>query len=286
MPSKDPLNVCLTFDFDAMCAWGEVFQQYSPTPVSRGEFGARVAVPRILKILKRENVRAAFYIPGHTIDTYPDLCRQIIAEGHEVGHHGYFHEGPSTREEDEERAVLEKGLEVMDKQLDGYRPAGYRSPSFDLSPNSTKLLHEYGFKYDSSMMAQDFEPYWCRTGDKMERDRAFEFGPELELVEIPVSWTLDDFVQLEYVVSPGLSLSGSQNPKEIEERWLGDLDFAAEEVPGGVFNMTFHPQCIGRGARIRIVENMISRAKELGADLVTPREVAEAWAADNSGARR
>jgi peptidoglycan/xylan/chitin deacetylase (PgdA/CDA1 family) len=279
MPGSDSLNVCITFDFDAMCVWGEVFQQYSPTPISRGEFGARVAVPRLLKILEREGVKAAFFTPGHTIDTYPDLCKQILAEGHEIGHHGYFHEGPVTLEEAEERAVLEKGLEAMDKNLDGYKPVGYRSPAFDLSPNSTKLLREYGFKYDSSMMAQDFEPYWCREGDEMPRDRRFQFGPEVELVEVPVSWSLDDFVQLEYVFSPVGILAGAHNPKEIEERWIADMVFAAEEVPGGVYNMTFHPQCIGRGARIRIVENMIAKAKELGANLVTPSEVAESWAA-------
>lgn len=277
MSDNDPLNVCITFDFDAMCVWGEAFGQYSPTPVSRGEFGARVAVPRLLKILAREGVKAAFFTPGHTIDTYPELCRQILAEGHEIGHHGYFHEGPVTLEETEERAVLEKGLEAMERNLDGYRPAGYRSPAFDLSANTTKLLREYGFKYDSSMMAQDFEPYWCRTGDKMERDRAFEFGPEIDLVEVPVSWSLDDFVQLEYVYSPTVFLPGAHNPREIEQRWLDDLEFAAEEVPGGVYNMTFHPQVIGRGARIRIVENMIARARELGANLVTPSEVAESW---------
>lgn len=277
MPEKDPLNVCITLDFDAMCLWGEVFNQHSPTPISRGEFGARVAVPRLLDILAREGVRATFFTPGHTIDTYPELCRRILEEGHEIGHHGYFHEGPVTLQENEERAVLEKGLESMVRNLDGYRPTGYRSPAFDLSPNSTRLLVEYGFKYDSSMMAQDFEPYWCRTGDEMPRDRGFQFGPEIELVEVPVSWSLDDFVQLEYVYAPAATLSAPHNPKEIEERWLADLEFAAEEVPGGVYNMTFHPQTIGRGARIRIVENMIARAKELGASLLTASEVAASW---------
>jgi peptidoglycan/xylan/chitin deacetylase (PgdA/CDA1 family) len=279
MPTGKPLNVCLTFDFDAMCGWGEVFGMFSPTPLSRGEFGPRVAVPRLLDILRREGVRAAFYTPGHTIDSYPVLCRRIIDEGHEIGHHGYFHESPVDLEEADERRVLEKGLEAMERNLDGYRPVGYRSPAFDLSPNSTRILREYGFTYDSSMMAQDFEPYWCRTGDRMPRDRGFEFGKEIDLVEMPVSWSLDDFIQLEYVVTPNLLLPGAQTPRQVEERWLEDLDFAAEEVPGGVFVMTFHPQCIGRGARIRIVERMIDHSRRLGANLVTPREAAESWAA-------
>ncbi|MFN8217901.1 MAG: polysaccharide deacetylase [Solirubrobacterales bacterium] len=275
-----PLRVCLSFDFDAMSLWGGSFAQFSPTPVSRGEFGARVAVPRLLELLEREGAPATFFVPGHTIDTYPALCRRILAGGHEVGHHGYFHEGPVTLSEAEERAVLERGLAAMEANLDGYRPAGYRSPAWDLSPNTTRLLREYGFLYDSSMMAQDLEPYWCRTGDAMPADRGFEFGPEIELVEVPVSWSLDDFVQIEYVYAPGFLLPGGVSPEDAERRWLAEMDFAAEEVPGGVFTMTFHPQVIGRGARIRIVANMIRHAREIGAELTTVGEVAREWARD------
>jgi peptidoglycan/xylan/chitin deacetylase (PgdA/CDA1 family) len=180
-------------------------------------------------------------------------------------------------EEAEERAVLERGLAAMERNLDGYRPVGYRSPAWDLSPNTTRLLREYGFEYDSSMMAQDFEPYWCRTDDRMPRDRGFEFGPEIELVEVPVSWSLDDFVQIEYVYAPAFLLPGAVSPEEAERRWLADMDFAAAEVPGGVYTMTFHPQVIGRGARIRIVENMVRHARELGAGLKTVGEVARSW---------
>jgi peptidoglycan-N-acetylglucosamine deacetylase len=277
MADDKALNVCITFDFDAMSVWGALFNAHSPGPLSRGEFGGRVAVPRLLKVLEREGVKAAFFTPGHTIDTYPDLCRRILAEGHEIGHHGYFHEGPVDLAEAEEREVLDRGLEAMDRNLDGYRPRGYRSPAWDLSANSTKLLVEYGFRYDSSMMAQDFEPYWCRTGDEMPRDRAYHFGPEIDLVEIPVSWSLDDFPQLETVFHAGGFMPGFQNPKGVESRWVEELEFAAEEMPGGVFTITFHPQCSGRGARIRVVENIIAKAKELGANLVTPSEVADAW---------
>lgn len=278
MPADRPLQVCLSFDFDAMSVWGS-FGQFSPTPVSRGEFGARVAMPRLLSLLEREGARATFFVPGHTVDTYPEICRRILADGHEIGHHGYFHEGPVSLSEEEERAVLDRGLEAMARNLDGYRPAGYRSPAWDLSANTTRLLREYGFRFDSSMMAQDFEPYWCRTGDAMPTDRGFEFGDEIELVEVPVSWTLDDFVSVEYVYSPGFLLQGAVSPEDAERRWLAEMDFAAAEVPGGAFTMTFHPQVIGRGARIRVVENMIRHAREIGAELTTVGDVAREWAA-------
>lgn len=278
MPTNGSLSVCITFDFDSICGFGTL-PHAAPTPISRGEFGARVGVPRLLDLLGREGVKAAFFTPGHTIDTFPELCQRIVAEGHEMGHHGYFHETPFGLEEPEERAVLEKGIEAMDRHLDGYRPRGYRAPSWDLSPSSVGLLVEYGFEYDSSMMAQDFEPYWCRSGDNLSRDRGFEFGPEVDLVEVPVSWSLDDAVQLEFVMlTPSMLIPGASSPRELEERWLADLEFCAEEVPDGVYTITFHPECIARGARIRTVERLIARARELDANFVTPGEVARSWA--------
>lgn len=275
--ADEQLSVCITFDFDAMCVWANTAGLTSPTPLSRGEFGARVGVPRILDLLAREQVAATFFTPGHTIETYPQLCRRVLEAGHEIAHHGYFHESPVELDESAERAVLDRGLEAMSRTLDGYRPRGYRSPAFDLSPSSTRLLLEYGFEYDSSMMAQDFEPYWCRTGDECPSECAYVFGQEIELVELPVSWSLDDFPQLEFLAVPGLVFPAANNPALLQQRWLEDLDFAAAEVPGGVFNMTFHPQTIARGARLRILERMIARAKEHGARFLTAAQAAGAW---------
>jgi peptidoglycan-N-acetylglucosamine deacetylase len=210
---------------------------------------------------------------------------RILDEGHEIGHHGYFHESPVALSPDEEKRVLERGLETMERRLDGHRPAGYRSPAWDLAPQTTELLREYGFAYESSMMAQDFEPYWCRTGDRFHTDRGFEFGPEIELVEVPVSWSLDDFVDLEYVYAPPLILPAANDPGAVERRWLADMDFAAAEVPGGVFTLTMHPQVIGRGARIEIVRNVIAHAREIGAELVTAGAAARSWV-ERAPARR
>jgi peptidoglycan/xylan/chitin deacetylase (PgdA/CDA1 family) len=277
--SENGSQICLTFDFDAMCVWPALGLS-SPTALSRGEFGARVAVPRILALLERERVTATFYTPGHTVDTYPDLCRRIRDLGHEFGHHGYFHESPISLEEAEERAVLERGLEAFDRALD-LKPVGYRSPAWDLSANTTRLLVEYGFIYDSSMMAQDYELYRCRVGDVLHRDRAFEFGNEVDLVEVPVSWWLDDFPQFEFIVSPPVVLSGLGDPEAIQRRWLAELDFMVEEIPDGVFSITFHPQVIGRGARLRILETLINRAKEHGMRFSTVANAVMQWRAEN-----
>ncbi|MBB4665161.1 polysaccharide deacetylase family protein [Conexibacter arvalis] len=269
-------TICLGFDFDGISVWPASFGLTGATAISRGEFCARVAAPRILRLLEREQVKATFFTPGHTVESFPEVCREIVAAGHEMAHHGYFHESPVGLDEAAERAVIERGLEALDRVL-GVRPSGYRSPAFDLSPNSTRLLVEYGFSYDSSMMAQDFEPYWARTGDVLHQDRAFEFGPELDLVELPVSWSLDDFPQLEFVLSPPIAVAGMNEPGKVERMWLGDLDWMVEEVPGGVFGMTMHPQSIGRGARMRVLEALIARGKHHGARFRTCAEAAEQW---------
>jgi peptidoglycan-N-acetylglucosamine deacetylase len=271
-------QVCLTFDFDAQSLWLGTFKSDSPTLLSRGEFGARVGVPRILALLEREGIEATFYIPGHTIDTYPDLCRRIVDAGHEVGHHGYLHESPVNLSPEEERAVIERGLQSIDTHL-GLKPRGYRSPAWDLSPSSIDLLLEYGFEYDSSMMAQDFEPYRARRGDVPHTDRAMEFGEEVDLVEFPVSWTLDDFPQMEFNINP--YLVGLSSHEKAREMWQGDFDFMRQHVPHGAFGITFHPQVIGRGVRMTLLERLIGHMKEHDARFRRVGDVVADWKAQN-----
>ena len=89
----------------------------------------------------------------------------IKAAGHEIGHHGWVHENPLTLTPEQEREVMEKGLDALDKIVK-VRPIGYRSPAWDNSPVTVPLLLEYGFEYESSLMGSDYEPYWCRVGDE------------------------------------------------------------------------------------------------------------------------
>jgi len=95
--SQSELNtVCLTFDFDAMSVWLGSYPRVTPAMLSRGEFGARVGVPRILELLRRFDIRATFFTPGHTAESFPEAVGAILEDGHEVGHHGYGHENPGA----------------------------------------------------------------------------------------------------------------------------------------------------------------------------------------------
>jgi peptidoglycan/xylan/chitin deacetylase (PgdA/CDA1 family) len=268
-------TVCLSFDFDAISIWIGPMGAKSPSMISRGEFGA-VAVPRILKILEREAIPATFFITGHTAETYPEQTRAIAAAGHEIGHHGYLHENPIDLSPDEEERVMARGLEALDA-VAGVRPVGYRSPSWDNSPHTIDLLMRYGFRYESSLMADDFTPYWCRTGDVIDPDGPYRFGPEVDLVEMPVSWLLDDFPHFEYIrlptrLSPGLSAAS-----KVEEIWRDEFDFMVREIPNGVFTLTMHPQVIGRGHRLLMLERLIAHFKAAGAGFQTMSAAADAF---------
>jgi peptidoglycan/xylan/chitin deacetylase (PgdA/CDA1 family) len=252
------LSVCLTFDFDALSPWAFGMAGGNVAALSRGEFGA-VAVPRILSLLERHGIPATFFVPGHTALAYPELVREIRDAGHELGHHGWVHEPLSQLEPERERELLRRGLDALDG-VAGVRPVGYRAPSVDVSSATVEILVEHGFLYDASFSGSDFEPYYLRTGDAFPADSEFEFGENVDLVGIPFSWALSDFQYFEFV--PGVT--GRQDPPStVYEIWLAELEWAHGNVPGGVVDLCMHPQAIGRGSRLAMIERLIDAAATL-----------------------
>lgn len=189
-------SVCLTFDFDGISLWIGTFASANISVLSRGEFGP-VGVERLLALAKKYELPLTFCVPGHTAYCYPDLIRRIHAEGHEIVHHGWVHENPVNFSRDDERSNLERGFEAIEYAI-GERPTGYRSPAWDLSQNSIELLLEAGFVYDSSCMGNDLYPYYLRKGDKASTTEPYIFGEVSELIEIPVTWGLDDWPAFDY----------------------------------------------------------------------------------------
>lgn len=276
MAQGSRLSCAITFDFDGMSSWIGTLKSQNPSMISRGQFGA-VAVPRILDLLERYAVPASFAVPGHTAYAFPRLVKQIVARGHELVHHGWVHENPADFDEAGERQVLERGLEALER-VAGVRPAGYRSPAWDFSPRTVDLLVEYGFTYDSSCMGHDFHPYYLRTGDSWSLDAPYQFGSMTELVEIPVAWSLDDFPVSEFVIGVN---EGLRAPSAIEEMWRSDYDYARKHCPGGLFSLTLHPQTIGRGGRMLLLERLLKHFTETGARFETLGAYAARWKAEN-----
>jgi peptidoglycan/xylan/chitin deacetylase (PgdA/CDA1 family) len=255
MSSDHDVQIALSFDFDAFSTWIGTFGATSPSMLSRGEFGP-VGLRRILELMERYEAPGTFFTPGHTADAFPAAVEAIVAAGHEIGHHGWVHENPAPLSRDEERHVIERGIEELQK-VTGERPVGYRSPAWDNSPNTVELLLEYGFQYESSLMGNDFEPYWCRVGDKWSKTEPYEFGEPVDLVELPVAWHLDDWPQFEYVVTPEITMQGVRAPSTMLEIWKGELTYLRERVGKGVMTITMHPQVSGRGHRLLALEEFL-----------------------------
>ena len=268
--------VCLTFDFDAMSGF-IARGMTSATPVSRGEFGADVAAPRILELLKKYRIPSSWYIPGHTLETYPDRCQQVHEDGHEIGHHGWTHVPPAllTRQEEEEGLV--RANEQIQK-LTGRYARGYRSPAWDLSPHSVELLLKHGFIYDSSMMGNDFTPYRVRQGDLITLDQPAVFGKTTRLIEMPVSWTLDDHPHFEFIRTKEWILPGLMNANLVLDDWINDFHYMKKKLNWGVIIYTFHPYVIGRGGRMLILEKLIRKLKDNGVVFTTVEAAAAEYA--------
>lgn len=268
-------TVCLTFDFDAIALWINDFKTTAPMPVSRGEFAPRVAIPRILALLERRGVPATFFIPGHTVDHFPEACRAIKAAGHEIAGHGYLHEAPlELADRAAENAVLERSERSFETVL-GLRPQGYRAPSWDVSAHTIGLLAERGYAYDSSLMHDDFKPYRPRMGDKVGADGTFVPGKPAPIVEIPVAWELDDFPYFTFI--PGTSSRGLAACEHVYAAWLAEFEYCHAHVDDGVFDLAMHPQVIGRGPRMAMLERLVDEmARRPGVTFSTMIDVAKA----------
>ncbi|WJR77619.1 polysaccharide deacetylase [Bradyrhizobium sp. NP1] len=254
---------CLSFDFDA---WSALVARglTSPTPISRGEFGANVGVPRILRLMRKHAIEATFFVPGVVIESYPDRCREIHDAGHEIGNHGYTHVSPVDLSPEQEEIDLLKTSELILK-LTGRKPRGYRSAAFDLSPATAGLLLKHGFEYDSSMMADDHSPYKVRLGDKVDPKGPMTFGKESALIEMPVSWSLDDFLHFEFLRTSTHLMPGLMSAEGVLKNWTNDFRYMVETEEWGVLSFVFHPLVIGRGHRMIFLEKLIIALKEMGA---------------------
>lgn len=263
--------VCLTFDFDTMS--GFIARGLtSPTPLSRGEFGAR-ASSRILRLLESRGIASTWFTPGFTIETYPDECEAVMKAGHEIAHHSWAHVPPAEQSREAEEDDLVRANEAI-LRLTGRKARGYRSPSWDLSPNTIDLLVRHGFVYDSSLMGADYWPYRARQGDVAELGRPYGFGPESSLIEMPISWSLDDYPHFEFLRTPQTILPGLQSARTVMTNWLDEFRYMKKSVDWGILTYTMHPYVIGRGYRMLALEDLIDTLAREGAVFMTVEDAA------------
>ncbi|MFK0041855.1 polysaccharide deacetylase [Paenarthrobacter sp. NPDC090517] len=222
--------------------------------MSHQSYGPKIAVPRLLQILDRQDVKGTFFIPGFTAESYPDVVRMIADRGHEIAHHGYLHEPMQGIDAATEASYLDRGLEAL-ANVAGSRPVGYRAPWWELNWQSPALLADRGFLYDSSLLDGD-APYRMSVAEGDSRD----------IVEVPVDWALDDWEQ--YGFYPGVTGSGViESPAKALEMWT--LEAQAHHSQGSCFVLTNHPFISGRPSRAVALEQLIERVKDLDGMWVT-----------------
>ena len=250
----DP-TFCLTVDFDAVSLWLHWDDEHD-TPVnrSRGRFGAEEGAPRLLDLLDDRDVPTTWFVPGHTIESFPEPCAAVLDAGHEVQHHGWSHTSPGDYESREaERADMVRGIEAVEA-LTGSRPTGYRSPSWEFSEHTVELLVELGFEWSSNTMARDFALYDL-TDDRAPVDGPYEVGDSVGITEVPVSWQRDDFPPLAFTGTRGFA-----DEQAIFDHWRRQFDWMVDTVDGGVFVLTVHPQVVGRSARLAMLDDLLDYA--------------------------
>jgi peptidoglycan/xylan/chitin deacetylase (PgdA/CDA1 family) len=275
LPNDKRCAVILSWDFDAMAAFvlrGET----TPTFISRGEFGARVGVPRVLDLCDKYNFKTTFFVPGWTVETYPELTRNIFDRGHEIAHHMWCHENAPDLSYEKELELMDRAMESI-KRVTGKYPVGNRSGSFACSNNTVKLLQDHGYLYDSTQMGDDFNVYKCRIGDYGSPTEPWHFGKESKILEIPISWVMDDWPHFEFQRTPALN-PGLHTPSEVFEIWSQEFDYMYDNIPNGVYMLTLHPYVSGKAHRIMMVERLIQyMMRRKGVWFCRGEDVARYW---------
>jgi peptidoglycan/xylan/chitin deacetylase (PgdA/CDA1 family) len=246
----------ITFDVDAECGFLAEGDEYRRrlTTLSEARFGVVRGLPRILAELAEFEAPATFYVPGDTAERHADAVAAILPDGHEVGHHGHRHLRSDRIDADAQRVELDEGLAALERVL-GVRPAGYRSPSWQLTPETLGLLGEFGFSFDSSCMGDD-RPYVEEHGDA-------------SILELPVHWSLDDWPNFFWSEDGGGNLAA---PAAVLEAWSLELDRAVADRRHVTFTM--HPEVIGRGYRIGVLRGLLEAIRDRDLWLATHAEVA------------
>ena len=242
-PNNARVAVLLSFDVDNETV-SLRFGEPNPGSLSQGQYGSRQGLQRIVRLLDRHSIPATFFIPSVSLALAPQMADVIKKSGrHEFAVHGWIHEMNATLPDSAERALLTKAIAEL-TQLTGTKPTGYRAPSWNFSPNTLSILRDLGFRYESSLMA-DESPY-----------ELLQNGASTGLVELPVEWILDD--------APLYDPRGNSYspPRDVAQVWMDEFDKAYEE--GTMFLLTMHPHISGHRSRIVALEQLIAHIQAKG----------------------
>lgn len=302
-PPKRKVQVALSVDFDAISGLLGTGKDdaNNKADYSQGFFAGNVGVTRLVKLFKKYEVadKVTWFLPGHSMETFPEATKAIKDSGCEIALHGYSHEGAYQMTEQQEKDVLEKCIDLATK-LTGKKPVGYRAPLYQIRESTIKLLVEQGFSYDTSLCAHDSQPYLAPLDTQIQPP---DFSKTAEtwmhptpiptstatatsLIEIPCNWYMEDMTPLVYF--PHVPNShGYVDVRLIEQMWKDRFEWLWENGSGGkdegrdfVFPLILHPDCSGMAHVIGMIERMIKWLKEWeGVEFWKYEDIAREWRA-------
>lgn len=303
---KNTIKIALSVDFDAVSGWLGTgsHPDNNLSDLSSGFFSAQVGVRRLLRLFSKLGIsdKITWFVPGHSLESFPEQTRQILDSGCELGLHGYCHEGAPQLTEKQEREVLEKCIEVA-TSLTGKKPVGYRAPLYQLRESTIGLLEEHGFLYDTSLAHHDSTPYYvprrppvkapvyradASAADWMHPLPAALPPTPKTLVEIPCNWYMEDMTPMQFWPHTENS-HGYVDSRVIERMWMDRFDFLRSEMEDGsegeatIFPLVLHPDTSGMAHVLPMIERFLrwvqSRQDEI--EFMTYGQIAETWKADH-----
>ena len=282
-PQPYATTICMSVDYDAVSTWIAAGQTGLRT-LSRGEF-AEYATPQLLEIFKRYEITTSWYIPGTTALQYPDSVAQVAGAGHEIANHTLRHEDIAALPLDQMRYSLTRTNEILER-ITGQRPVGARLTGADLGDGTClKVMADEGFRYDSSLLG-GYRPFWAPSPHTIDAEGLIRRAEPLDMVELPFVWILTDFSQFEFHYGPPQYRALLLNARQVEEVWRDEIDDLIRRDPAGFLMFALHPQVIGRGSRLAMLERVIEYALERKCRFATAAQIADEFRADEDAKQR
>jgi peptidoglycan/xylan/chitin deacetylase (PgdA/CDA1 family) len=215
---------------------------------SNRQYGAKIGVWRLLKILEKRRIRATFFVCGNSGERYPEASKAIVDAGHDIAGHGFFHEVLWTLSDEGEEEVFKKTLGTLERSS-GTRPRGSRSCA--ASRRTLHIAAKMGLEWDSSMWNDDY-PYLL----------SFDNGKTL--VEIPFSINNDVNFIGGGITAPSYILGKFRSPKNALDSWKAELDACLNHPSGKPRMMTFcmHDYLTGHPANAKAFDDFLEYAQQ------------------------
>ncbi|KAL7790466.1 carbohydrate esterase family 4 protein [Trichoderma ceciliae] len=270
---------------DAVAGWlGSYGGEDSTNDISRGIFAGTVGTQRLLKLFRKYDIKTTWFIPGHSLETFPEEMEAVRDAGHEIGLHGYSHENPTDMTVEQQRQVLDKAYRLL-ADFTGKPPRGNVDPWWETSREGAQLLLDYGIEYDNSMSHQDCQAYYLPVGTSWtkidyskeagEWMKPLDMGADTGLVEIPSNWYLDDLPPMMFIKKAPNS-HGFVNARDVEDIWRDHFDYFYREYDEFIFPLTIHPDVSGRPHVLLMHERLIEHFKKHeGVEFVTMEEICD-----------